>query len=211
METREERKKKTTTHHQNPWIYFCFCCERLNANVICAGKWITTHTQKNKFVVMIFFSMDYFIVLCCCCCCRLQFFYAACLRGLCSAFAPHFLFIHTLQLAGLAEMLFGRVKLLIIHFSSFLVVYPYCFFFLLICVRFCVCVFVVVIFGCFGSRLLFSIFWYTVFAGILFDFFAYYCFCVCVFFFFICWYSCHFFTYIYLAPYNCFQIFQRNI
>lgn len=35
-------------------------------------------------------------------------------------FAPH---VHTLQLTGPAEMLFGRVKLLIIRFSSFLVVF----------------------------------------------------------------------------------------
>lgn len=80
---------------------------------------------------MIFWSMDYFIVLCCCCCCRcccLQFFCAVRSRGLCLIFALDFAFVHTLQLAGLAEMLFGRVKLLIIRFSSFLVVFFYYYF-----------------------------------------------------------------------------------
>lgn len=104
------------------------------------GKWITT-----QMVVMIFWSMDYFIVLCCCCCCRcccLQFFCAVRSRGLCLIFALDFAFVHTLQLAGLAEMLFGRVKLLIIRFSSFLVV----FFLLLFCVLF---FFFLFIFVCF--------------------------------------------------------------
>lgn len=131
------------------------------------GKWITT-----QMVVMIFWSMDYFIVLCCCC---LQFFCAVRSRGLCLIFALDFAFVHTLQLTGLAEMLFGRVKLLIIRFSSFLVVFFYYYF-----------VFFLFIFGCFGSRLLFSIF---LICCVLLEFFL-------IFSLIIFGYSCHFFTYI---------------